>query len=109
MCEEGIQKNDITFVSLLSACSHAGLVDEGLHYFESMSSVYSISATLEHYTCMVGLLGRAGYMHEAKNLINMMSCESDSSVWRALLGACRVHGDLEMGEYIAKKCFELNP
>jgi hypothetical protein len=48
-------------------------------------------------------------MHEAKNLINMMSCESDSSVWRALLGACRVHGDLEMGEYIAKKCFELNP
>jgi pentatricopeptide repeat protein len=109
MCEEGIQKNDITFVSLLSACSHAGLVDEGLHYFESMSSVYSISATLEHYTCMVGLLGRAGYMHEAKNLINTMSCESDSSVWRALLGACRVHGDLEMGEYIAKKCFELIP
>jgi len=101
MCEEGIQKTDITFVSLLSACSDAGLVHEGLHCFESTSSVYRISATLEHYTCIVDLLDWAGYVH-AMNLIKMMSCESDASVWRALLGTCGVHGDLEMRGYIAK-------
>jgi hypothetical protein len=101
MCEEGIQKTDITFVSLLSACSDAGLVHEGLHCFESTSSVYRISATLEHYTCIVDLLDWAGYVH-AMNLIKMMSCESDASVWRVLLGTCGVHGDLEMRGYIAK-------
>jgi hypothetical protein len=102
MCEQGIQKTDITFVSLLSACSDAGLVHEGLHYFESTSSVYRIYATLEHYTCIVDLLDWAGYVH-AMNLIKMISCESDASVWRALLGGCGVHGDLEMRGYIAKK------
>jgi pentatricopeptide repeat protein len=69
MCEEGVQPNDITFVCLLLACSCAGLVDEGLCYCVSMSTVYMISANLKHYTCMVDLLGHAGHLQEAENMI----------------------------------------
>ncbi|KAH9551846.1 hypothetical protein CY35_09G034700 [Sphagnum magellanicum] len=100
---------NVTFVSLLSACSHAGLVDEGLHYLESMSIVYSIPAKLEHYSCTVDLLGRAGHLDDAQDLIKMMPCEPSGSVWKALLGACRIHGNVEMGECIAKKVLELDP
>jgi pentatricopeptide repeat protein len=102
MCKEGAKANIVTFVCLLSACSHAGLLDEGLCYFDSMGSVYRIAATGQHYACMVDLLGRAGCLHEAEELIKTMSCEPSASVWKALLGACRVHGDVEMGECIAK-------
>ncbi len=109
MCDEGVEINNVTFVSLLSACSHAGLVDEGVHYFGSMSSVYHISPTVEHYVCMVDLLGRAGRLQEAEDLINTISCEPNAAVWMALLGACRVHGNVEMGERIAKRVLELDP
>jgi pentatricopeptide repeat protein len=102
MCKEGVKANIVTFVCLLSACSHAGLLDEGLCYFDSMGSVYRIAATGQHYACMVDLLGRAGCLHEAEELIKTMSCEPSASVWKALLGDCRVHGDVEMGECIAK-------
>jgi hypothetical protein len=102
MCEEGVKANIVTFVCLLSACSHAGLLDEGLCYCGSMGSVYTIAATGQHYACMVDLLGRAGCLCEAEALIKTMSCEPSTSVWKALLGACRVHGDVEMGECIAK-------
>jgi pentatricopeptide repeat protein len=90
----------VTFVSLLSACSHVGLVDEGLHYFESI--VCGTSATVEHYTCMVDLLGCAGYLQKAEDLIETMSCKPNSSVWMALFSSCRVHGNTEMGEGICK-------
>jgi pentatricopeptide repeat protein len=109
MCEDGLEIDNVTFVSLLSACSHAGLVDEGLHYLESMSIVYSIPAKLEHYSCIVDLLGRAGHLDDAEDLIKMMPCEPSGSVWKALLGACRIHGNVEMGECIAKKVLELDP
>jgi pentatricopeptide repeat protein len=99
----------VTFVSLLSACSHAGLVDEGVHYFGSMSSVYRISPTVEHCVCMVDLLGHAGRLQEAEDLINTISCEPNAAVWMALLSACRVHGNMEMGERIAKRVLELDP
>ncbi|KAH9535066.1 hypothetical protein CY35_17G034800 [Sphagnum magellanicum] len=69
MCEEGVHPDDITFVCLLSACSHAGFVDEGLRFFALMTTVYRIPAKLEHYTCMVDLLGRAGHLQEAENMI----------------------------------------
>jgi pentatricopeptide repeat protein len=74
MCEEVVQPNDITFVCLLSACSHAGLVDEGMHLYASMLRDYMISAKSEHYTCMVDLLGRAGHLQEAENIIKAMPC-----------------------------------
>ncbi len=109
MCQEGIAIDKITFLALLSACNHAGLVDEGLCYFESMHSVYSVSATAEHYACMADLLGRAGHLNKAENLISTMSCKPCVSVWRALLGACRIHGNTEMGERIAKQVVELDP
>jgi pentatricopeptide repeat protein len=109
MCEKDIEINDITFVSLLSACSHAGLVDEGLHYFDLMSSHFSISATVEHYACMVDLLGRAGHLQEAEHLIMTMSCEPNPAVWMALLGACKRHGNVEMGERVAKQTMQIGP
>jgi len=105
MCQEGVEVDKVTFVSLLSACSHVGLVDEGLCYFESMGSVYRISAIAEHYACMVDLLGRAGQLQEAENLIDMMSFKPSAFVWKALLGACRIHGNVEMGERIAECIF----
>jgi pentatricopeptide repeat protein len=109
MCEGTIELNSITFVSLLSACSHAGLVDEGLQYIESMGFVYSCPATLKHYSCTVDLLGRAGYLEEAEELIKTMSCEPDVALWMTLLGASRVHRNVEVGERIAKKVLELDP
>jgi pentatricopeptide repeat protein len=109
MCQEGVEIDNITFVSLLSACSHAGLVDEGVHFFESTSLVYSVCAAVEHYACMVDLLGRAGCLDEAESLITTMPCEPSGSVWNALLGACRIYGNVEMGERIAKRVLESDP
>jgi pentatricopeptide repeat protein len=107
MCKEGIEIDQITFVHLLSACSHAGLVDEGVCYFESMGLVYNISATVAHNACIVDLLGRAGCLDEAEDLIKIMSCEPDATLWKALLSACRLHCDMEMGERVAQKLVNL--
>ncbi|CAM6015544.1 unnamed protein product [Sphagnum balticum] len=109
MCEEGVEPNDVTFICLLSACSHAGLVDEGMHCYTSMITDYMISAQLEHYTCMVDLLGRAGHLQEAENMIMAMPCDPHVAPWMALLGACRIHGNVEMGERVAKQILELDP
>ncbi|CAK9856558.1 unnamed protein product [Sphagnum jensenii] len=109
MCEEGVHPDDITFVCLLSACSHAGFVDEGLRFNALMTTVYRIPAKLEHYTCMVDLLGRAGHLQEAENMIQGMPCKPNAAIWRALLGACRIHGNVEMGERMAKRVLELEP
>ncbi|CAM6078988.1 unnamed protein product [Sphagnum tenellum] len=110
MGQDGVDIDDVTFIALLSACNHAGLVDEGLHCFESMGSVYSIPATLKHYACMVDLLGRAGHLQEAQDLIKSgPGSAEDAAVWRSLLGACRIHGDVEMGENIAIRVIELDP
>ncbi|CAM6033764.1 unnamed protein product [Sphagnum compactum] len=109
MCKEGVEVDNVTLVALLSACSHLGLVDEGMHYYESMGLVYGISSTVEHYACMVDLLGRAGHLDEAEDLIKTMPFEPNVAVWKALLGACRVCGNVEMGERIAKEVIDLDP
>ncbi|CAK9236426.1 unnamed protein product [Sphagnum troendelagicum] len=109
MRSEGVRPDNTTFVCLLSACSHAGLVDEGLRCFESMSTDCMISARLEHYTCMVDLLGHAGRLHEAEAIIKTMPYKPDAAVWKALLNACRVHGNMEMGERIAKQVLKVDP
>jgi len=109
MRAEGVRPDNTTFVCLLSACSHAGLVDEGLRCFESMSTDCMISARLEHYTCMVDLLGHAGRLHEAEAIIKTMPYKPDATVWKALLDACRVHGNMEMGERIAKQVLKVDP
>jgi len=101
-CEEGVQPNDITFICILSACSHAGLVDEGMHFYASMVTDYMISPKLEHYTCIVDLLGHAGHLQEAENMVMEMPWKLHVAPWMALLGACRIHGNVEMAERIAK-------
>jgi len=109
MCEEGADIDSVTFVCVLLACSHAGLVNEGLHAFDSMREVYRIPATVDHYACKVDLLGRAGHLDEAEDVIKTMPCEPNATVWMALLGACRIHGKVELGERIAKQLIELDP
>ncbi|KAJ7555337.1 hypothetical protein O6H91_05G032800 [Diphasiastrum complanatum] len=108
MCQECLKVNNITFVSVLTACSHACLVAEGLYYFESMNAVYDISATMEHYACFVDLLGRAGQLNEAEIMIERMPYVS-IPVWRTLLGACRIYGNVKMGERIAEQLLDMEP
>ncbi|PIA28798.1 hypothetical protein AQUCO_06600011v1 [Aquilegia coerulea] len=109
MQKEGVKPNYITFVSVLAACSHAGLVEEGWHWFETMNAEFNIEPGVEHYGCMVDLLGRAGCLNEAYHLIKGMKVKPDFVVWGALLGACKVHKNVELGEISAKKLFELDP
>ncbi|KAI5658481.1 hypothetical protein M9H77_27274 [Catharanthus roseus] len=101
--------NEVTFVAVLGACRHMGLVDEGRSYFDSMTKEYNIEPNVKHYGCMVDLLGRAGQLKEAENLINSMPMAPDVATWGALLGACRKHGDNEMGERVGRKLIELQP
>jgi pentatricopeptide repeat protein len=82
-CKDGVEIEKVTFVALLSTCGHAGFVDEGLLYFESMGSVYNISATVEHYACMVDLLGHAGCLHKAADMVNTIACQPTASVRKA--------------------------
>jgi len=109
MLQFGISPEHATFVGVLSACCHAGLVDEGWRYFYCMSQYYHITPTVEHYGCMVDLIGRAGHLDEAQDFINKMPMEPDAAVWGALLGACRIHTNVEIGEYAAEQLLELNP
>eukprot|EP01018_Ginkgo_biloba_P011552 Gb_34236 [translate_table: standard] len=109
MQHAGLKPNHITFVCVLSACSHAGLVDEGRCYFDAMIQDHGIRPTSEHYACMVDLLGRAGHMKEAEEFIHKMPFEPCASIWGALLGACRVHGNMEVGTRAAERLLELEP
>eukprot|EP01018_Ginkgo_biloba_P037426 Gb_17091 [translate_table: standard] len=107
MQQTGMKPDHITFVSVLSACSHAGLVDEGWHYFDCMIRDYGITPILEHYACMVDLLGRAGLLDEAQGFIEEMPLEPNASVLGALLGACRIHCNIKLGEHVAERLFDL--
>ncbi|KAI0492676.1 hypothetical protein KFK09_026952 [Dendrobium nobile] len=109
MVEVGLKPNHATFTSLLSACSHSGLLEEGKRCFTSMQLKYGISPKLNHYACMVDIFGRAGKLQEAQELIEQMPMEPDSSLWGSLLGACQIHGDLELGEKIADRIMKLDP
>ncbi|XP_057816795.2 pentatricopeptide repeat-containing protein At4g02750 [Cryptomeria japonica] len=109
MKSSGMSPNHITFICVLSACVHAGLVDEGYQYFNSMCRHYHIEPKADHYTCMVDLLGRAGRLEEAIHFINRIPTKPDAVIWSCLLGACRIHKNLEIAEWAAEHLFELNP
>ncbi|XP_010557591.1 PREDICTED: pentatricopeptide repeat-containing protein At1g08070, chloroplastic [Tarenaya hassleriana] len=109
MKENGIEPDDITFVGLLSACSHAGLLELGHRIFKSMTQEYRISPKLEHYGCVIDLLGRSGKFKEAEEVIEGMGMEPDGAIWGSLLKACRIHGNIEMGESIAENLFKVEP
>ncbi|CAK9166149.1 unnamed protein product [Ilex paraguariensis] len=109
MNRAGVKPNYITFVSVLAACSHAGLLDEGWHWFQAMEHKFNIEPGVEHYGCMVDLLGRAGFLNKAYDLIQKMKVRPDFVVWGSLLAACRTHKNVELGEISARKLFELDP
>nr|POE61721.1 putative pentatricopeptide repeat-containing protein [Quercus suber] len=105
----GIRPDKIVYMAVLSACSHAGLVDEGLRYFKSMVGDYNITPDQEIYGCVVDLLGRAGRVEEAYELIESMPFKPDESVWGALLGACKAHKLPNLGKLAARRILDLRP
>ncbi|WJX94855.1 hypothetical protein P8452_76231 [Trifolium repens] len=109
MEKAGQKPNDTTFVCVLSACTHAGMVMEGWWYFDLMRRVYKIEPKVEHYGCMVDLLARAGLVKNSEELIEKVSVKGGSALWGALLSRCRTHLDSELGENIAKRLVELEP
>ncbi|KAL8489253.1 hypothetical protein ACS0TY_025238 [Phlomoides rotata] len=101
--------NEITFVAVLGACRHMGLVEKGRKYFDSMIKEYNIEPNIKHYGCLVDLLGRSGLLKEAEELIYTMPMAPDVATWGALLGACKKHGNKEIGERIGRKLIEYQP
>ncbi|KAK6131619.1 hypothetical protein DH2020_034633 [Rehmannia glutinosa] len=108
MKSEGLKPDYVTFIGVLSACAHVGLVEEGFNYFESMFE-FGIEPGLEHYTCMVSLLGRAGELYEAKSFIEKMPIRPNVFVWKSLLSACRVNGNVELGRHAADMAISCDP
>lgn len=109
MLEEGTMPDEVTFLGVLSACSHVGLVEEGKKQFNALSEIFGIMPTVEHYACMVDILGRAGKFDEVKCFIENRKLEPHALIWETVLGACKMHGNLEFGEKAAEKLFELQP
>lgn len=109
MQQIGLQPNEVTYVSVLSACGHMGLVAEGKKYFSMMVKEHNLSPNIFHYSCMVDVLGRTGLIDEAKSLIDKMPFEASASIWGSLLSSCRVHGNVELAEIAAKRLFEIEP
>ncbi|XP_027344007.1 pentatricopeptide repeat-containing protein At5g40410, mitochondrial [Abrus precatorius] len=107
--KEGMEPDHVTFTHLLSACSHSGLVKEGKHYFQIMSDVYRVQPRMDHYSCMVDLLGRCGLLNDAHEMIKNMPLEPNSGVWGALLGACRVYRNINLGKEAAENLIALDP
>eukprot|EP00249_Psilotum_nudum_P023049 c28733_g3_i2 orf=144-2033(+) len=105
---QGVKPDSTTFVSILSACSHSGLLDEGCYYFDAMSRNYGITPVAEHYGCMIDLFGRAGYLDEAEDLLNSMPFCPDAAKWGSLLGACRIYCDVHRGTRAADHILELD-
>ncbi|XP_050236379.1 pentatricopeptide repeat-containing protein At4g16470-like isoform X1 [Mercurialis annua] len=109
MKDDGFRPNYVTFLAVLSACSHGGLIDKGWDYFLSMERDYGIRPRGQHYAAMVDLLGRSGRLREAYKFVLDAPCKEHSVIWGALLGACRIHRDMHLLKLVAKKFFELNP
>jgi pentatricopeptide repeat protein len=109
MNQSSVTPDDVTFLGVLTACSHAGLVSEGQRIFDNMVNFYGIRPRVDHYACMVDLLGRWGFLKEAEEFIDELDVEPNAMIWANLLGACRIHGDEKRGQRAAKKLIELEP
>ena len=105
----GLKPDDFTFIGILMACSHAGLVEDGLEYFNQMLNLHNIERKLEHYTCVVDMLGRAGRIDDALRLVEELPGDPDARIWSSLLSSCRIHGNLDLGKKVANKLLELEP
>eukprot|EP00252_Welwitschia_mirabilis_P010182 TRINITY_DN23351_c0_g1_i1.p1 TRINITY_DN23351_c0_g1~~TRINITY_DN23351_c0_g1_i1.p1 ORF type:complete len:338 (-),score=69.82 TRINITY_DN23351_c0_g1_i1:394-1326(-) len=104
-----VNPSHATFVSVLEACCHSGFVEEGLRVFENMDKMYGLTPAMQHYVCIVDLLGRAGRLKDAAALIGKMPMTPSAAVWRSFLGACSVHCNLELGKWASSKIIELEP
>ncbi|OMO81078.1 hypothetical protein CCACVL1_12627 [Corchorus capsularis] len=104
-----VKPNDITFIAVLSACAHVGLVDLGRFFFNTMSSTYGIQPKIQHYGCMIDLLGRAGQLREALELVNQMPFKPNAAIWGSLLAASNIYADAELGEVALLHLIELEP
>ncbi|KAJ7187422.1 hypothetical protein O6H91_07G010000 [Diphasiastrum complanatum] len=109
MCRQGVKPDERTFVSVLNACNHAGLVDEGCQCFFSMCKDHGITPAVEHSRCVVDLLGRAGRLAEAEHFMRTTSFQTDTLMWMSLLGSCRIHGDVDRGKWAAERLLMLDP
>ncbi|CAA0809987.1 Pentatricopeptide repeat-containing protein [Striga hermonthica] len=109
MIRSGIKPDRVAMVAILSGCSHSGLVAQGQLFFEKMVTVFSINPDLEHYSCMADLYGRASLLRKAKDIILGMPYEPTPEMWATLIGACRIHGDTNIGEWAAEKLLEMRP
>ncbi|KAH6802978.1 Pentatricopeptide repeat superfamily protein [Perilla frutescens var. frutescens] len=101
--------NEVTYVSILSACAHVGLAEKGRKYFDMMKKEHNLSPNVVHYSCMVDILGKTGQINEAKELIEKMPFEGTASIWGSLLASCRVYRNVELAEVAARKLFEIEP
>ncbi|CDP03192.1 unnamed protein product [Coffea canephora] len=109
MLNKDVQPDGVSFIGVLSACSHMGLVEEGKKHFHLMSELYGIAPSVDHYACMVDILGRAGRFSELESFIQHMKIAPNTLIWKTVLGACKIHGNVEMGEKAAQKLFEIEP
>nr|AYM00656.1 pentatricopeptide repeat protein [Salvia miltiorrhiza] len=109
MMDEGVRPDNVAFTVILTTCSHAGLVDEGCRIFDLMTEKYAMRPSPDHYACMVNLLGKSGRVKAAYELVQTMPMETHAGAWGALLGACRLQGDVELGEMVARRLFEVEP
>ncbi|CAN6724424.1 unnamed protein product [Malus baccata var. baccata] len=107
MLVEGVQPNSITFLGLLCGCSHQGLVDKGVEYFNVMSSKFSVKPGIKHYGCLVDLFGRAGMLEKALQVIGTSRAQEDPVLWRTLLGSCKIHKNVEIGEIAMRNLIQL--
>jgi len=103
-----ITPNDVTFIGVLMACSHSGLVEEGKRHFKSMIMDYNLKPREAHFGCMVDLFCRSGHLKDAHEFINQMPIKPNTVIWRTLLGACSLHGNVELGEEVQRRIFELD-
>lgn len=109
MKERGIKPNQVTFVGVLTACSHVGMVEEGMQLFKSMEKEHGVIPTREHASCIVDLLSRGGRIHEAEAFVNQLGFEPDVVIWKALLSACRNRGNVEVGKRVAENILRIDP
>ncbi|KVI11568.1 pentatricopeptide repeat-containing protein At1g77170, mitochondrial [Cynara cardunculus var. scolymus] len=109
MQEASVRPNGVTFVGVLSACVHGGLVHEGKRYFNMMKNEYRIEPWLQHYGCMVDLLSRCGLLEEAREMVEAMPMEGNVVIWGSLMGGCEKYGNVKMGEWVGKHLQEMEP
>ncbi|XP_065007638.1 pentatricopeptide repeat-containing protein At4g14820-like [Musa acuminata AAA Group] len=108
MERDAVKPNEVTFIGVLCACSHGGLVEQARQCFDSMRAVYGLKPQIEHYGCMVDVLGRVGFLEEAVFLVQSMA-NDNAVLWGSLLSACLIHGNAKLGEYVVDRLVELTP